>query len=332
MKNLYLNTLALLVCAFSANAQLTLTKAGNEPVIGDLDKRTNYDSTTVVPKNTGAGQTWNFTSMTSTPGSYTTAYISPSSAPNATLFPAATIASNDLGNNRYDFNRSSGSIFEMLGQSDLVNSEFMVFSNYGILRSWPISYGSSSTDNWAALQTSPSGTMSMVGTVTISAPGSGTVILPNGNKHNNCLQVIETITMTVSSGTFSANALIRNTFYYSSSSKFPIFEMYYESFPGDPLKFGASANSDALLAGISENGVFTEPVSVYPNPVKDELFISLNGQETPMALEIMDLQGRNVFSQEFSTSVNVQSLEQGLYILKLSYKDQVTYKRFIKIN
>ncbi len=331
MKNLYLTAFALL-SVFTTSAQLTLTKATHEPVIGDLDKRTNYDSTTVVPKNTGTGQTWNFTSMTSTSGSYTTAYISPGSAPNGTLFPAATIASNDLGNNRYDFNRSSGSVFEMLGQSDLANSEFMVFSNYGTLRSWPISYGSVSTDNWAALQTSPSGTMSMVGTVTVSAPGSGTVILPNGNKHNNCLQVIETITITVSSGTFSANALIRNTFYYSSLSKFPIFEMYYESFPGDPLKFGASANSDALLAGVNENIVLPQTTTIYPNPTNSELNIALDNQETPVSLQVTDLQGRVVLDVEYSNSINVATLEQGLYVLKLNYKDRTAFERFVKTN
>lgn len=332
MKNLYLNTLALFVCAFNLNAQLTLTKAINEPVIGDMDKRIVYDSTSNVPKNSGTGQVWNFTSMMATSGSYTTAYISLSSAPNASLFPAATIASYELGSNNYEFNRSSGSVFEYLGHSDLSGPEVMVFSNYGTLRSWPISYSSSSVDAWAALQTNSSGTMSMAGTVTVSATGSGTVILPNGNVHNNCLQVVESITMTITSGTMVLGGNIKNTFYYSSTSKFPVFEIYYESFPASPLKFGASANSDALLAGVNENSFLNGKISIYPNPAKDELFISLSGTETPITIQVMDMSGRDVISKEFTNSIKVESLEQGLYILKLNYKDKVIYNRFVKTN
>ena len=328
MKNIYLTTLAL-VSAFTINAQVTLTKAANEPVIGDMNKITYYDSVSVVPKSTGTNQMWNFSGMTAN-NSGTVSYVNPSSVSGASLFPTATIAENEIGSSRYEFFRSAGSNYEFVGQIDAVSTETLVFSNSGILRSYPISYGSVSTDSFVALQTSGSGTMSFSGTATISANGTGTVILPNGNVHPNCLQVVESVTLAIVSGTVNMTGYFKTVFYYESGRKFPIFEYDYEVMGS--VKFTAIANSDALVAGVTENIILPEATTIYPNPVQNELFISLNGSETPLALQVMDMSGRDVISKEFSNSINVESLEQGLYIVKLNYEDKVIYQRFVKTN
>ena len=64
MKKLY--TLILSIVLFSGTkAQLSLTKAFNEPVIGNAVATQEFDSTsTAIPKNTGASQTWNFSAFT----------------------------------------------------------------------------------------------------------------------------------------------------------------------------------------------------------------------------------------------------------------------------
>ncbi|MBP7808391.1 MAG: T9SS type A sorting domain-containing protein [Bacteroidia bacterium] len=328
MKNLYLTTLAL-ASAFTVSAQVTLTKAANEPVIGDINKLTYYDSVSVVPKSIGTNQIWNFSGMTAQ-GSNTVNYVNPSSVSGASLFPTTTIAENEIGSTRYEFYRSAGSNYEFVGQLDAVQSETLVFSNSGILRSYPISYGSVSTDGFVALQTSGSNTMSFSGTATISANGTGTVILPNGNVHPNCLQVTESITLTVVSGTVNMTGYFRNVYYYETGRKFPIFEYDYEVMGS--LKFTARADSDALLAGVNEVATISPAATIYPNPTKSDLFINLSGQETPQSLQVMDMAGRNVMDQEFSNSINVESLEQGLYILKLNYKEKTAYQRFVKTN
>ena len=56
-------TILLMVSQISI-AQLSLTKAFNEPVIGDIVNWQQYDSTTAIPKSLGAGQNWNFNSLT----------------------------------------------------------------------------------------------------------------------------------------------------------------------------------------------------------------------------------------------------------------------------
>jgi hypothetical protein len=311
------------------NAQVTLTKASHEPVIGDLNNRTYYDSTTVIPKTTGTNQVWNFTTMNAL-STYTISYVSPTSVSGNTLFPTATIVENEIGASKYEFYRSAGSNYEFVGQIDAIGTETLVFSNTGILRSYPISYGSTSIDNWAALQTSGSGTMSMAGTATIAATGTGTVILPNGNVHPNCLQVTETITLSVVSGTTNATGYFFNVFYYEAARKFPIFEYAYEAIGS--VKFSASANSDALVAGVNENVILPQTTNIYPNPTNSELYISLSSQNIPLSLQVADLQGRVVLDVEYSNSINVASLEQGLYVLKLNYKDKTAFERFVKTN
>ena len=69
---------------------------------------------------------------------------------------------------------------------------------------------------------------------------------------------------------------------------------------------------------LSQDNFLKQDLVIYPNPVKDRLFI-----ESPnMALEqvnIYDLSGRLVFEQKniFDDNLNISHLESGVYILKI---------------
>jgi len=54
MKKIYLASLAIGVFSY-AHAQLSLTKAFNEPIIGNTYNKKGFDSTGIVPKATGTG-------------------------------------------------------------------------------------------------------------------------------------------------------------------------------------------------------------------------------------------------------------------------------------
>lgn len=62
---------------------------------------------------------------------------------------------------------------------------------------------------------------------------------------------------------------------------------------------------------------------VYPNPVKDVLFIDCN---TPTEFVLYDMLGSQVYKEEFSSSsnINVSSFEAGIYFYKLNMKGQET--------
>ena len=72
-------------------------------------------------------------------------------------------------------------------------------------------------------------------------------------------------------------------------------------------------------------------LSVYPNPVTNQLFIDLDNQEVT-SIHIIDYSGRVVKSITNSNtkSIDVSDLPQGIYILKVSNKSGVLTNRFIK--
>ena len=77
--------------------------------------------------------------------------------------------------------------------------------------------------------------------------------------------------------------------------------------------------------GISE---LNSSVSVYPNPVKDQLFV-----ETEMTVEeisVYDVFGRQMTTVYDQQTVNVSELSNGVYFVKVKSENNEVVKRFIK--
>ena len=55
---------------------------------------------------------------------------------------------------------------------------------------------------------------------------------------------------------------------------------------------------------------------VYPNPVKDKLFI-LNNNKENLHYEIIDIIGQNVLNGIVNNFIDVENLKNGFYFLKL---------------
>lgn len=84
--------------------------------------------------------------------------------------------------------------------------------------------------------------------------------------------------------------------------------------------------------------LFAGKIKVYPNPVKDQLYILFNMQNATKAeLRITDAAGKTIHTQRLTTaqsnnaaSVNVSSLKQGVYYLQIITDNGVQKTRFIK--
>lgn len=90
-----------------------------------------------------------------------------------------------------------------------------------------------------------------------------------------------------------------------------------------------SFSTSCSWAGISD--FETESMSIYPNPVRDELFFELAGPQIT-ELVILDYAGRIVKSitNNSVNSIDVSDLKQGVYILKISTENGVSVNRFVK--
>ena len=69
-------------------------------------------------------------------------------------------------------------------------------------------------------------------------------------------------------------------------------------------------------------------IKVYPNPVKDKLFIS--GNETPITVAIYNVLGKEVLSIKNTNNINVQALPSGVYMIRISDGVHQTNRKFIK--
>ncbi len=83
--------------------------------------------------------------------------------------------------------------------------------------------------------------------------------------------------------------------------------------------------------GLSIDKPSIEQVRVYPNPVKNQLYIILNNSVTT-TIEIYDVLGKKVLTQTIqqSESITTDSLKTGIYILKITQADKSVTKKLIK--
>ncbi len=117
--------------------------------------------------------------------------------------------------------------------------------------------------------------------------------------------VLPTIQSTFDEGFIFESKILQFTILYNPESKGPgdEFRTYYYS----PITIlNASAHKGPEL-------------TLYPNPVKDELFVDFGGVSSPAVLTMHDLQGRVVLQKQLNNniSLSVGKLSKGIYVYTL---------------
>ena len=88
-----------------------------------------------------------------------------------------------------------------------------------------------------------------------------------------------------------------------------------------------------VMTGAVETWHATSDIKIYPNPVKDELFIINNEQFIIKNVQIFDLSGRVVFFPSFGGvggGFNVSSLSQGVYFVRIETEKGIVTEKFVK--
>jgi hypothetical protein len=343
MKKIYLSILSIGL-AFTVNAQLTLTKAFNEPVVGDVETRKGYDSTTAIPQNSGSGQSWNFSSLTSNTVTEVHTYTTAASTPSASSFPTATLADDDAVGD-YNYFKSTASTYEMVGFVTAAGSSG-TFTNSGIIATWPVSFGYSATDTYAGTADYLSFTGPASGTLNVTAPGSGTVTLPGSIVFNNCLQFKMVNTSHAVIGTFpltfTVDGVTTEYHYYTGTQKFPIVMVAYDSQsvnsgsgPTVQTSISITINNN-VLTGINNINLEALNYNVYPNPATDAVNIHLTNDKTEnVSVSVMNNLGQVIKSAalgnvaEVNYFLSTADLKSGIYYVKTSIGDKSATKKLI---
>lgn len=332
MKKIYLSLLAI-AFTFSVNAQLTLTKAFNEPVIGNTVTKKGYDSVGVIPKSTGLNQNWNFSSLITNTLTEVHTFTTVASTPSAAAFPTATLVDDD-GAGTYTYLKSVGNNYEMVGMVDPTIT--FNFTNTAISAIWPVTFGYNNVDAFAGTVSGPS-SGTAVGTLTTNAGGTGTVTLPGGGMFTNCLQAKVTQTIDINLGIITATAINVSYIYFHASQKFEILSVAYETFNsllGNNFEVTIKINN-AVLTGINE-ATFNKSYSVYPNPANGKFNVMFtNEKNEALSLEIMNGVGQTVKTidlgngYDINTTVDVTGLNSGVYYVKTTLGNNSVVKKLV---
>lgn len=85
------------------------------------------------------------------------------------------------------------------------------------------------------------------------------------------------------------------------------------------------------FTGIEEINPNNNSYSVFPNPSTDFLNIKNTNNDKIYSVAVLDIIGRKVLEQKENTSkINIQSLEQGIYFLKIYSNEKIYSSKFIK--
>lgn len=169
-----LPTLIFALGSLAAVAQIpTLTSTSN-PVIGDWHLQ--YVTDSFLVGAAGAAVTWNFSTLTihSTDTGF---YLACSASPSCATFPGTTLYFHQSGTPYALYYNATPTKISIDGE---YATGAVPYTNYEDLLHYPFTYTSTFVDSLAATFVSSGDTFHRKGTITVTADGYGTLILPNG--------------------------------------------------------------------------------------------------------------------------------------------------------
>lgn len=328
MKKIYL-ILAMAITGIS-QAQYTLTSSMN-PIVGDIEKTWDLDTTNLSTGSAGTSQIWNYTGITINPTTAVTSnsYVSKTSAPNYTAFPAAVNLAQTSDGQGYTMWGYTSSGMTIYGFTDPTFAT-AVYQNPETLITYPFTYGTISTDTYSTSFTYSGIPIAMNGTVTVTGDGMGTLNTP-GNSYPNVLRLKvneKSVTNAGSFGTSTTTAV--NYIYVSSISKFSLLTVNTQTGSSSTsttvTKSKTGSVSDMILAGIKENHKDAN-FSIYPNPATGKevnLFFVLANSES------YEVTVSNILGQEV-TKINLGEKAPGIYNEKLELNNLQTGVYYIRL-
>ena len=96
---------------------------------------------------------------------------------------------------------------------------------------------------------------------------------------------------------------------------------------GQAVEFEVHVVMHYVFDGIDEDAM--EAISVYPNPVRDVVFVEANHGSSVLRVEVFNVTGQMVFSST-DTEINVSEWESGVYIVRVTAADKIVIRRILK--
>jgi hypothetical protein len=314
-----LRTLVAFSCPFVHTAQISLDQS-DLPQIGDTQIVTKLDSaqsSPVLPGPSGANQVWNFSTLS---GFLDTSYfIDPSTTPNFSFFPGATLAEGN-GGGKFIYYSAAGAGMSIVGFDenqlialDQLPLEFPVLT-YGAT----VNHTARGLFNVVSSATYDAFTAQLSST----ADAWGTITTPAGTV--SALRVYTTETTYDSSyvnGVGTQNSTTTGHYYYKWYAKnlgWPVLQIAKGSFSEPNFQQVFFANDLSSVTGI-KNPETAPDFKMYPNPTSGKIFA--DGREF-VSLEIYSVCGKKIYEktksgQETVIELDLSGLPKGIYFAKI---------------
>lgn len=333
LRNLFLS--AGLAVGFSALAQPTLTATGINPVVGDIFTQTS-STVGVNQGSSGAGQTWNLSSITGTTGTYS--MVAASSTTYSASFPGANLSETGA----VSYYKTSSTAWQIYG---VVESTVTIsYSNPEDVLHYPFTFNNSYTDTWSSTFVNAGSTYYRTGLDSIKADGYGTITTPIGT-FNNALRVH--FVQNYQDSTYIGTPYVityRNDEYmwYINGNHSAIAATYTftsaSAFLGNTTTYGSTYLSN-VVAGIDEQSDIISSYNLFPNPASNSININLSLTENQaVELKLFNSLGAQVLASvnkegmqgENNYKLDISTLPEGIYFVQLHLDGNLTStKRFI---
>jgi hypothetical protein len=315
MKKNYLLITALII-TINLSAQITLTSSTSSPQVGDLFNYVLTPSFTFDVTQSGANQTWDFSSATGTSSAFSYLNLSGSSDPLS--YPSANLVESASGAENY---YSSSSLGLTLEGNYLAGVTRVIYNDKREFIKFPITYNdvfnetfSGTVENIASGQT-----FNRSGTIEIKADGYGDLILPYTTVSNVLrVKVIYNYSDEFMGFQISSYTDTICTWYNTTNNNF-IANTSVAYINGSLLISQAThIEQSDLVTGLNNSNLSYNKRLVYPNPAKDYIsFDNLSSEN--ILINIYDVRGvlvKYINVNTHKNKVNVSDLNSGVYIIK----------------
>jgi hypothetical protein len=319
----------LFIISFSGlcSAQTTITKAFNDPLVGDIVNNFVVNGT-VDNSATGANTTFSNASLTQGAASQVT-YIAPSSA-EITTYPGSTIKMTDTGNSiLYKATATKLEITGVITPDATLNFA----ADNGTFITYPASFGYSNSDTAKGTFTSTAASGLFKGTIVTIADASGTLLV-GPKTYTNVLRIksVQNFNLYQSTDTnylIPIGSVINTAYtYFDSAHKFPLLSSTNGTL-GVPIlsinqsTSGAQALNEVFLA-LNDNISKKQNLKIYPNPAQD--FIEFTGDTKEYSTaRIYSLDGKLIKTSDIhSGKIQISELPSSTYFIEVSGKNSQT--------
>ncbi len=334
MPTIHLRHLFLLffLCLSSLSRSQTLTMDNITPQIGD--HFITHKSLTGPIGDSGEGITWDLSGLIALDTNMLS-YETPSNHPKATFYPDATVVgiSGDAG----EFLDISSFAWQRLGISA---PSFAFEVNYSIdpevFLTFPFHYNQTFNNQFSGTITSGGVTSPRTGTISVTADGTGTLIMPYG-QFNNVLRVkvLETTTDTVNDIPVTLETLTYSWFQEGIHAS--IASVIQTTIDTNTTSASYFLDESIILSNKSLV-TWDAPILVYPNPTSDWVRVDFRlDKPSRVQWQLFSITGRTIVpaTSEFKQAgqhqieLAVSSLPSGKYMLQLIANGKIATKKIM---